>query len=206
MPSPVIPKPVMIFRPIFHCQEGDWSNLLYASIDGAVDSLEEVKAITDAVATAFGPKVADVMAVGVSMQGMWSRYITATNDWEYFTVEGSFEGERPGNTLPIQDCFEIRKLTGAAGRAKRGRYFFSGLSVDDVSNGLIENEISSPLLTLAGFLAADVHVGDRTVHWRHWDRKDNMLVPISNCTVVRRLVSRRDRAKKEAYTPITQAL
>lgn len=202
MPGPIIPKPVLVCKPRFQSAEGTWSNVMYAEVTGVVGGSEDVLALVDAISTGFAEKALACMSEEVNYLGMDATYTTSTKEWFANSGNGNGQGARDGECMPIQDCFEVRKYTDSPGRAGRGRYFFSGLSEDDTQNGHLLPTAYTPFNALAAYLGASVVVGDRTVNWRHWNRKLNILQVITQCKTIRRLVSQRSRAKKEPYIPI----
>lgn len=205
MPSPVIPKPVFTFTVPTQMTEGIAYNKFYGVVTGVVGGYEDVLAITDAACQKFFPKWSACISSDCLIGPATGRYQSATMDVEAFATFAAANGEIEGDPLPIQDCFEIRKLTGKPGRDMIGRSFFSGLAELDQEYGKLKSERYAALNLFLGVQNSDLIIGDRTVSWRHWSRKQNILVPLSGGAVISRLVSRRDRAKKEKYVPIPAA-
>jgi hypothetical protein len=100
------------------------------------------------------------------------------------------------DTLPDEACLIVQKRTGTIGRSKRGRWFFCGLSEVMQNAGEIDIEYRGQAIDLANGLSSDVTVtsGFSTIlHARHYDHKNNMMLPITKCYAIRTLGSRRDR-------------
>lgn len=205
MPAAVIPKPVFTVQILTHMTEGVASNTLYGIITGVVTGDEDVLAITNAVQAAVAPALAACLSAECEIIEVNGRYRTATNDYRAISSNESVDGLIAGDALPIQDCFELRRITGLAGRAEMGRLFFSGMSEDDVQFGQIKAVRKAALDNLAQTLKNDLTIGDRTVSWRHWSRKANLLSPLTAVYQISRMVSRRDRAKRERYLPMPSA-
>lgn len=205
MPGAVIPKPVFRLQILTHMTEGVSSNMLYGVITGVVSGDEDLLAITNAVATTVAPALAACLSAECEIIEVNGRYTTATNDYRAISTNETTDGAIAGDALPIQDCFELRKITGLFGRSEMGRLFFSGMSEDDVQFGQIKAVRKAALDNLSQALKNDVAVGDRTVSWRHWSRKGNLLSPLTAVYQISRMVSRRDRAKRERYLPMPSA-
>lgn len=201
-PQPPIPKPVYRVSWLTKMTEGQAYNMLYGKITGVVSGTEDVLAITNVVHDNLFDVLSACLSAEVTLDGMLGRYTTATNDWEAYSTGDPAVGVITGDALPIQDTFEIRRLTGLAGRDARGRLFFSGMAVTDTEFGQVKTVRDSALNALASFLRTNVVIGDRTIQWQHWSRKNSTLEPITGTVPIRRLVSTRGRAKKEKYFPI----
>lgn len=202
MATPVIPNPVLILYPNFSIPEGSFTTIIYFETASPITNAAGLAATVDAFSTSFATVINPCLSTACTYLGTRAVYENGTGQMEYFTNVGSGSGTSGDNPLPIQDCFEVRKVTGLRGRSKRGRNFFSGLSEDDVTNGQLNDGNIASFQALQSFMGADVTASSNTLHWRHWDRKNNVLVPITAAVCIDRLVSRRDRAKKEKYLPI----
>lgn len=102
------------------------------------------------------------------------------------------------DTLPDEAALIVQKRTGQAGRTKRGRWFFSGLSEQCQNAGEIDIEWRQTFKDFANVLSNDVTVstGFSTVmHARHLDNKNSVLEPITKCYAIRTLGTRKDRRK-----------
>lgn len=104
------------------------------------------------------------------------------------------------DTLPDDVVLMIQLRTGQAGRPKRGRRFFSGMSEVIQNDGRIVNAHRAACTNLANSLNVDVATvglptagGTTDLHARHWDRKNNLLHPITKTYVMGCMMSRMNR-------------
>lgn len=203
LPSPVIPKPVVIITVHTSMTEGHAYNNLYYKPTGTIANVSTVQAIANAAATALYGQWSDCLSSNCVMSGLKARYQDGTHDYEAITTNANVTGNVDGDALPIQDCFEIQKRTGLAGRTARGRWFISGLSEEDQEFGKLKEDRQADIIALGNALNTPLTNGDVTLQPVHWERKTNTLVSMAECIGIIRLVSRRDRSKKEPYIPIS---
>lgn len=201
-PQPPIPKPVVIMSFLTTMTEGTAKNTFYYAPTGTIATVSVLLSLVNSFGAAFFDVMSPLLSAECNVHGAYGRYESTTMDIEAFATTASQAGTIAGDALPIQDCFEVRKLTSKPGRDARGRLFFSGLSEDDVQYGKIKAVRFDSIGDLCGQIAANIVVGDVTLQPRHWSRKISTLYPITQTVPVSRLVSRRDRAKKEPYLPI----
>lgn len=202
MPSPVLPRPVLVVKMETIMTEGVAFNTFYGAVTGTMSTYADVLTVANAVAVAFYPKLAACLTADCVVGGLQARWLTLTADITAFASTASVTGSVLGDSLPIQDCFEIRKITGLAGRTNVGRWFFSGMGDQDTEFGKVKSVRWPAVDALATTLATTLSAGDKTVTWKHWSRKTTVLENIVQTYGVQRLVSRRDRAKRERYLPI----
>ena len=117
------------------------------------------------------------------------------------TISESLLDDDPGSAdeLASETAVIFKKLTGLPGRKNRGRWFFGGCGEAVNYAGVVDVAYHTAALALCGVLASDVTVASGggyaggVWHARHWNRKDNVLVPIQvvKCDTV--LGTRRDR-------------
>jgi hypothetical protein len=108
----------------------------------------------------------------------------------------SDESDSLPDTLPDEVCIIVQKRTGNTGRAKRGRWFFCGLSEQMQNAGEVDFQYRDDVKSFADLLSTSIVVTtgfSTTLNARHYDRKDNILMPITKCYALRTMGSRRDR-------------
>lgn len=115
------------------------------------------------------------------------------------TIPGALGEEATDtDTLPDDVVLIIQKRTGSKGRGKRGRWFFSGLSEQIQNDGLLTQDGPGLAKAAADNFSADIAVTGAfttTLHARHWDRKDSLLLPITKCYAIATLGSRMERRR-----------
>lgn len=202
MPASPIPIPVLIISFSTQLTEGTAYNKLYYTVTGTIATGSVLQGLLDTFCDPFYTLLGACVSAECIVAGGYARYITSTSDLEAYSGIDAVAGSIAGDALPIQDCFEIRRLTGKPGRDARGRLFFSGISEDDVQYGKIKEVRFTALEALSTKLVANIVEGDITAKPVLWSRKLSVLYPITSGVTVGRMVSRRDRAKKEKYVPI----
>lgn len=192
--------PANVLQTRFFFKGGDskqWSFTLYWAPASPLTDAFDLATEADSFFDYFGPHLANVISDQAQAIGCYLRYTNATVDLEAFSTGVALDGTISGEELPIQDCIAIRRLTGKPGRSKRGRIFLSSISEESVQfNHLIGGHIAT-FQVLAADISAD-KTFLTTWHARHWDRKNNVMEPITQAKVLLRTVSRRDR---ERYVP-----
>lgn len=161
----------------------------------------QLTALADAASALVAVKIKGILSSDCGYLGLYMRYKTGGTDIEAFSSEGADAGDGDPDPLPDEVCAEIQKRTGQVGRDKRGRYFFSGISSAAQADGVLTDGFKPGLAALAAFLGADIAGGTSVLHARHYDRKTNTLIPISQCRPVAVLASRRDRRKPLTLAP-----
>lgn len=158
--------------------------------------------VAQSLETTFAPLIKKIIGHTASWDGVEVHFFDgAGGEWlgGANALQGLGDVGNGDELLPNQDALIIRKITGKVGRQKRGRFFFGGLPQDADVEGLISDD------TIAGYVAAtkDLALALHTtylmsgVHWipSHYDKKDDLLISVRDCAVMRALRSRRDRAK-----------
>lgn len=97
------------------------------------------------------------------------------------------------DALPDWDALLIRRSTGKRQRQHRGRLFIPCIAEDVNKGGVLQNEHYSTANDLAAFLSTDQMAGPTSWHARHWNKKDNVLEPITQCLVNVNFTTRKDR-------------
>jgi hypothetical protein len=97
--------------------------------------------------------------------------------------------------LPMSSTLVVAKKTTQFGRSKQGRYFFAGIGEAVQENGLVASGYVNAAKALATFLGAD-RTFTVPFHARHWDRKNNVFVPISSCLALSKIGTLRSRNKR----------
>jgi hypothetical protein len=201
MPSPIIPKPVLIVRVQCNTAQGHFENISYWTPAVNPANIGVLQAWSDA----FDPLIAAVMipvlcptATYANTQMQW---LDGTHSWQTNSSASAGVGTAGGNGVSDQNAVVVRKETGLAGRSNSGRLFLGGMSTlafeaaapDEVSSGM-----RVAYQTVAAFYGSDQTVAGVALHSRHWNRKTGVLVPIISCHVSSRVASRDDR-RDEAY-------
>lgn len=182
---------------------GQWTNRLYYEPASALPADTDMIAVANAFFTLLQPKYTPILCATAAFAGIKARYVSATVDIEGYSTSAAVNGDvDDSGILPDQDCLEIRRLTAKPGRDNRGRIFISGIPETIQTDGLLATGFYTATQDLASSLGADVTGGVATFHARHWNRKTNTMVVVTQCRPLVRLVSRRDRAKRLPYQSI----
>lgn len=195
MPAPVIPNPVLIFVARVLTLNGAFANISYWEPTSSITTSAALNTMCNDFNTAFSALYAAVMNTGTRYIGCEVTYkngATLLNGSKGVIVAGTL-----ANTpVSDQNAVVIRKLTGKAGRQNRGRYFIGGMDSSCFDLDL-PDEVAAAMVTpyrnLAAAYGADKTLNGQVVHARHWDRKNNQLVPITECKISSRIASRDDR-------------
>lgn len=212
-PAPPIPRSTIVCDLV---TETPWAlrrNRFYFTSDNAPTGLTDLEHICNRVMAVYSPLLKVMQTTQVKqlrVEGRW--YGPGTTGWEANSTSAAVAGTLPAvtpnsetdaedsmmDTLPDEVCLIIQKRTGNTGRSKYGRWFFTGLSEKVQNAGQVDQEMIANAKTLAASLSDDITVstGFATVlHARHWDKKNNVMLPITKCYVVRAIGTRKDRRR-----------
>lgn len=109
-------------------------------------------------------------------------------------------GSESEDIMPTETALIIQRKTGFRGRSNQGRIFIGGIAETVQMRGLIANDFIAPVKTFAAKLNVDINVAGSgftsVLHARHWNRKTNVLRPVTKIYVVAGTGTRRDRRIK----------
>lgn len=149
----------------------------------------------------FGPAGSDIE--GNSISGLIPGVMTAIAPGGLLDDGSETAGLTIADQMPDDVVLMVQIRTGQAGRSKRGRRFFSGIGERIQNSGKIVDDHYPSITTFANSLNSDVTNislptagGAGTAHARHWDRKNNLLHPITKTYVLGCMMSRMDRRPK----------
>lgn len=164
----------------------------------------------DDALTGIGNAVAPLLPDQVKITAVQAIFESDTVFIDRFSSNGPFPGtaavivlEDPGSrVLPDQDAVIIQRRTDLRGRENRGRMFIPGLWEDFNNEGKL-SAVAAPLARdVATYFGADQTFGGVLCHARHWARKTNDIVPVTECRALYDLGSRRDRAPRAPHIPV----
>jgi hypothetical protein len=197
-----IPEPVFIMT--VHCttKQGYFSNVSYWEASTPPTTSSNVDAMCAAAAVILAPLYSAVMNFQAKFQGITAIYKASPSEVVGSDSTHEVDGTLATAKMSDQNAVVIRKLTGMAGRQNQGRFFVGGLDAAIVdTNAEDEIDPGDPLTAfraIASAYGADMNMGYSVCHARHWNRRDNILQPITECRVSSRIASRRDR-RRHAY-------
>lgn len=172
---------------------------------------------SESPATAALATQADIVAIANAMHGnfgsLWIEladsncYITNTRAtwygagddgwWDGWSSSAALNGERIGadaytdigesESLPDFAALLFSIRTDSRVKSKRGCRYIPGISETVQKNGFLQEEAYTDANALAAFIGGDQVIAGTTFHPRHWDRKNNLLVPIRQVYVMERL-------------------
>jgi len=210
VPQPTIPACITARMFIEHPRYV-MSNTFFYTADVYPDNLNGLRLIGNVIFAAWVAALKPLYGETVHFRGCFlTRQTGSGSSMEDFTSTGSGFGDITAGTevdessttsgnLPAETALIIKKLTNAAGPAKRGRWFFGGVHEDVQVNGLIHQDFKAKVLTVCSVGASDLSVpagsgyAGSALHARHWNRKDNQLMPIAACRAVIDFGTRRQR-------------
>lgn len=155
--------------------------------------------------TAFSPLWAAVAASEWTYDALKARYLawneadTEFVSWYYGNVTGDLGAEDADDelgALPTEIACLIRKETNKPGRANRGRLYLPGIAEEATQDDFTHPDLDAAFAAIANELEKVQTLGTGTAAPRLWNLKDNKLVVITKCTVMRKLSRRKDRLER----------
>lgn len=203
MPQPPIPSSVLVADLCVRTPHRMLRTRTYWTSDTAPENETQLTVIADAIKTAFTNALPNVLPDTNYFSRVECKWYGAGNA---FFFANSVAAEGPGlidvpdgpsedggseseDVMPDSTGVIIQKKTGKRGPSKQGRIFIGGIAEKTQYGGQIAEGYESYFKTLAGKFSADITInagGVNTVlHARHWDRKNNVMEPITKTYVVK---------------------
>lgn len=219
MPQPPIPAGIIVADLCILTTHRMIRSRTYWSPDVAPETEIHLTVIADAVKTAFTTAIPDLMPTNHFFQRVECRFYGSGNS---FFFANSVAAAGPGliasaeapttefdptstseDIMPDDTALILQKKTGLRGRANQGRVFIGGMSEKVQFAGEVTELYIEKVKTLAGKLNTSITVNgsgySSPIHGRHWNRKDNVMRPITKVYAVKAIGSRMDRRPKLLY-------
>jgi len=211
---PAIPTPCVAFDLCILTKHAIRRSRLYYEFDGAPPTNEvQLGACCEHVKSQFGPAIAELLPdchrfekvegtyFGAGGSGFVAASTSAAVDGELTSPDSLTEDEAieggSEDVMPDEAALIIQRRTGMRGRQNYGRLFLSGLSERINFAGQVTPDFHGLAKAVAALVPADMNVAaeDYTglMHARHWNRKDNILMPVTKAYVVGAIGTRKDR-------------
>lgn len=188
---------------IIYTEKRECRSRLYWTPDTPPTSSTDMTALANAIMANYATVVPGMLSNNCKFAGVYVRYTDPAVEREGYSTSANIIGSNAFLPLPDEVCIEIRRRTGLAGRQKRGRIFISGLPSSFNDDGVISAAGRTATIALAAKIGPDQNFSPLGLcHARHWDRKDNTLLGVSQAQATNIFVSRRDRRKPMYITPI----
>jgi hypothetical protein len=197
-PGPIIPKPVVTMVFYVTTKAGQFANVTFWSASPAPASVGDVQAIADAASAIMAPLYIAAIHSSAAYAGVHAKYEDGTHIYEADSSSGTGIGTVGGTAVSDQNAAVLRKYTGLAKPRNRGRWFVSGMSSLNFAStnpDEIDSAYYASYEAIVAAFTADMTAGGSVLHARHWNRTDNVLVPISYGKVSTRVASRDDRRR-----------
>lgn len=210
------PPGTLIFDLVTKTPRGRRRNRMYYENDGGgvPNTVARLRAFANLVMTTWAPLMRPLMSADAVIEKVEAyAYNVGGPEVEALSTIAAVEGEIPtsvgfegeaNDLLPDEVSLMVQVRTGIIGRANRGRRFFCGLSEKVNTNGVITDttyrdaakDLANQLPTTIESESLDIPDEDPVsvaLAARHYNRKTNALLPISQAFAVETLASRRDR-------------
>lgn len=180
----------------------------YANNSGTIPEQADLDVAADTLFTTFGGEVDDIMDHEAKFAQVILRYLNLEGmDMTAYSVSPAIAGsmgtilvDDPSDEIdgmPPETALVIRKLTGKAGRKNRGRLFIPCISEQIVHEGIVDSLNYIGVRQAIAALFEPIAVGAATYAPSHWNRVDNILVPITLMGANQFVRTRKDRAWKQ---------
>jgi hypothetical protein len=191
---------------------------LYYEPNVAPSAYNHIQAASNAMLTKWGTLLAPVLSDATRLARVTTRFVSGGVDLEApSTIAGiagtgdpddyipdPITGIIPGS-MPDETCLIFQRVTGVNGRSKRGRIFIAGISETVNAAGRVTPLLRPDVIAIAEGGTAHVPVSysgsedpgdiawEANLNLRHYDRKNNMLIPVVKMLALDIIGSRIDR-------------
>jgi hypothetical protein len=219
MPAPAIPSNVLVAD--LCCDAGNkiLRSRTYWSSDTAPENETHLTSIADAVFATFKPAYIAMMSDNYYFSRVECRWYGAGNTMFFANssdgaavgligsvnkpADGDEDSLASEDDMPLDNALVVQKKTGLRGRSNQGRLFIAGLSEKSFWRGELNQLFYVKAKALAAKVNTDINVANggynTTLHARHWNRKENVMRPITKVYVVKVVGSRMDRRPRGLY-------
>lgn len=214
MPAPAIPANVLVADLVIRTNRKMLRSRLYYTSDTPPDDETDLTVIADQVKVHFTPSLPNLLPTLNYFSRVECRWYGAGSAF-FFANSTAAEGaglisspmdssedggSETEDVMPDGSAIIIQKKTGKRGPSKQGRLFIGGIAEAVNFAGEVTPGLVATTKVLAGKVAADITINTGGVvtvlHARHWDRKNNIMEPITKTYVVKGLADlNRRRAK-----------
>lgn len=198
-------SPFIILRPYVSSTYRVFSENIYYLEPASTGITQSIlQATADAAGSALGAKYLPYMGAGSTFNGVKVTYHYGAILLEAESISGAGEGAIDVDLLPDEVALEMQRRTGLAGRQHRGRIYLCCGTEAYGSDGVVltGSATATALKALATFTGADVTWGGVVWHWRHFNRKDNVMEAVTQMRAMNVVVSQRRRRKPLIPNPI----
>lgn len=184
----------------------------YWECDTAPSGQPQVKSMINDWQTVMAGVLAPLLPDQVSVPLSTAVYTFGTDYFDAASDAGlSFDGnaatvllEPPGSqVLPDQDALIVQKRTGLQGRSNRGRMYIPGIWEGFNREGILDAAGYAAAGAFAASVGSDKVIGGMTCHARHYSKKLNTAVVITECRAMRLFGSQRSRDTERYNLPIS---
>lgn len=211
---PAIPTPTITADLCIKTKWGTRKSRLFYEPETLPTDEIQLGACATAIFTKFGDKIIEVLpdehqfvAVECVFYGPGGEGFVANSSQD--PLDGSLstpdentpESDGAGDSediLPDECALIIQRRTGKRGRSKYGRLYIGGLSEKIQYAGEISSAYRAECVAIATAVPQDIAVAGAftsVLHARHWDRKNNVMEPVTKAYAVNGIGSRRDRRR-----------
>lgn len=216
-PQPPIPRGTYVMDAVIKTLWGVRRNRFYFVSDAIAADEEDLKDIADAFHTHISGQFVDLMPDLHKLLRFEIKYYKGVDGYIFAnstpaalngqlttpapagTGEGEDNDEDSEDILPDEVSLVIQLKTGIGGRANQGRRFITGLSEKIQYAGEVTPDFYPKVLALAAKIKAPFNItiaaGTESMLPAHWNRKANVMKPVTACYVVNAMGTRRDRRK-----------
>lgn len=202
MPFPATP---FILARIYYniASEHQCENIYYLEPVGTGIGQPQLDSACAAFSAAMGALYIAYLTDSCTYVGSRFSFYNGTAELESFSSSGAGAGSITGDTMPGETAIEIQRRTGLRGRQNRGRVYLAGFGEEYGNDGVVDptSDTGVAVKAIATYTGADKTFGSIAIHWRHYNRKDSLMVPVQVMRAMDVLVQQRKRRKPLVPTP-----
>lgn len=196
---PFIPTPECLeLMPVFSLNNATWSNVLHLSVENPENGFTH-EACREAYIEWFSDNMVNLISDQCALQRIVTRDVSQDDGTIFdYSLPVALEGTRASPAMPSNIAVCVTKRSSFAGRSRRGRIYYAGITEDwmvgnILSAGLVEDLLDAHTAMFAAWAVAEAGLVIRSLYTGNVARTEGVKTPVISFSVDQRVDTQRKR-------------